>query len=287
MGPPARTPRLGYNTNGFAHHRLDDAVEVIAELGYKSVGLTLDIHHLDPFATDANTIAAFGAKLRDLDLMPVIETGARFLLDPRRKHQPTLLSRDPADRARRVDFLRRAIDLSHALVGPPWSSVISLWSGSPDDDAPPDVLDDRLVEALRPVCDHARARGAVIGFEPEPGMYIEDMAAFARIKAKIDHPAFRLTLDLGHAHLTEASAEDTARAWIADIVNVHVEGMRRPHHDHLVPWEGDLDVPAALRALIAAGYRGPATLELSRHSHDAVRVARRAFDHLALAVEVP
>jgi len=39
--------RLGYNTNGFAHHRLSDAVEIIAELGYRSIGLTLDVHHLE------------------------------------------------------------------------------------------------------------------------------------------------------------------------------------------------------------------------------------------------
>lgn len=31
---------LGYNTNGFAHHRLADAVEVIAELSYGGVAVT-------------------------------------------------------------------------------------------------------------------------------------------------------------------------------------------------------------------------------------------------------
>ncbi len=289
MGPPPRTPRLGYNTNGFAHHRLGDAIEVIAELGYKSVGLTLDIHHLDPYASDAATIRDLAAKLRALDVMPVIETGARFLLDPRRKHQPTLVSRAPADRQRRIDFLCRAIDLAYALVGPPWGTIVSLWSGAaePDDDASEAELDDRLVDGLTVVCDHARARAATIGFEPEPGMHVADMAAFARIQARVAHPAFKLTLDLGHAHLTEPSAIDTVRAWIADIVNVHVEGMRRPDHDHLVPWEGDLDVPAALRALVAAGYRGPATLELSRHSHDAVKIARRAYESLSSSMEVP
>lgn len=284
MGPPGQgTLRLGYNTNGFAHHRLADALAVIAELGYRSVGITLDVHHLDPFAVGhAAERREIGAMCRDLDLLPVVETGARFLLDSRRKHQPTLLSKDQADRQRRIDFLSRAIDIAYGLSGPPWSALVSLWSGSADDDAPSEQLDERLAESLGAVCARAADKGVVIGFEPEPGMYVEDMATFARIEARVAHPALRLTLDVGHAHLTEAAgAEATIREWAPKVVNVHVEGMRRGAHDHLVPWEGDLDVRGAVAALRASGYRGPATLELSRHSYDAVRVARKAFEYLS------
>ena len=39
---------------------------------------------------------------------------------------------------------------------------------------------------------------------------------------------------------------------------------------------GDVD-SQTLVALTAAGYAGPACFELSRHSHDAVRIATRAF----------
>ncbi len=276
--------RLGYNTNGFAHHRLTDAVEIIAELGYRSIGLTLDVHHLDPYVTDAAQLHALGARLRDLDLVPVIETGARFLLDARRKHQPTLLSAAPDDRRRRIDFLIRAIDLAYQLGSPP---IVSLWSGSPDDGADANQLDERLVSGLREVCAYAHRGGCVLGLEPEPGMYVEDMQGYERIRDLVGERALRLTLDVGHAHLTETSAEDAVRRWIGEIVNVQVEGMRKPVHDHLVPWEGDLDVPAVMRTLLSAGFRGPATLELSRHSHDAVRVARRAFELLSPTVEVP
>lgn len=271
--------RLGYNTNGFAHHRLLDVVDVVADLGYRAIGITLDVHHLDPFAPGhADELRAVAAACRARDLVPVVETGARFLLDPRRKHRPTLLSADPEERAVRVEFLGRAIDAA-AAIG---AQVVSLWSGSADDAPGADVLDARLADGLRAVCARARAAGVVIGFEPEPGMYLEDMAGFARVRALVDDPALRLTLDVGHAHITEAAgAEATVRAWAAEIVNVHVEGMRRTEHDHLVPWDGDLDVRAVLRTLDEVGYAGPACFELSRHSHDAVRIARRALEFVS------
>ena len=36
---------LGYNTNGFAHHRLPDAIGILSSQGYRAVGLTIDVHH--------------------------------------------------------------------------------------------------------------------------------------------------------------------------------------------------------------------------------------------------
>src|SRR5688500_14251576 len=118
---------LGYNTNGFTSHALDDALRVIGGLGYRSVGITLDHAALNPYGADPDgDIARVGALLRELDLVPVIETGARFLLDPWRKHRPTLMDQDDTDRRRRADFLARAIDIAARLRAP----AVSLWSGA-------------------------------------------------------------------------------------------------------------------------------------------------------------
>ena len=65
---------LGYNTNGFAHHRLDDALHILAELNYQGVALTPDVNHYD---------LSTPIKLDTLGLSFVIETGSRFLLDPK------------------------------------------------------------------------------------------------------------------------------------------------------------------------------------------------------------
>ncbi len=58
----------------------------------------------------------------------VVETGARYLLDPWRKHAPTLLH---DDRAIRVDFLRRAVAVGADLG----AEAVSFWAGV----RPPDV----------------------------------------------------------------------------------------------------------------------------------------------------
>ena len=83
------TLRFAYNTNGAANHRLDDAIGLIADSGYDGVALTLDIHHLDPFAPDfPSERRRVAQRLRQLGLGCVVETGARFLLDPRPSTNP-------------------------------------------------------------------------------------------------------------------------------------------------------------------------------------------------------
>jgi len=269
--------KLGYNTNGFAHHRLVDAIDIIAELGYKSIAITLDYLHLNPNDSEyGSELVAVRSACRKHGLIPVIETGARFVLDPRRKHQPTLLSSDAAERKVRVDFLTRAIRTAADLN----STVVSLWSGRFEgDNTPSDELDARLAAELQDLCRFAAYSKVNIAFEPEPGMYIEDMAGFDRIQALVNRHNFKLTLDVGHAHITEpAGAVATVKKYSDLIVNAHLEGMNKTEHNHLPPGEGDMDLVEVVKELVRNDYAGPATLELSRHSHNAVVVATQAAD---------
>ena len=85
--------RLGYNTNGFANHDPLQAIELLADIGYTSVAITVDHHCLNPFREDRiDQQAEINALLERRGLYSVIESGARYLLDPRHKHQPTLVS---------------------------------------------------------------------------------------------------------------------------------------------------------------------------------------------------
>ncbi len=269
---------LGYNTNGFAHHRLEDALEILAELGYQSVALTLDNHALDPFDPDLpRQLTAVKEDLQRLGLRCVVETGARFLLDVRRKHQPTLVSADAGERERRLDFLRRAVDVARELN----ADAVSFWSGAADEEAPDAVLMERLADGCRRLSDYAAERAVRLAFEPEPGMLIDTMARFAELRQRVDHPAFALTLDVGHLHCQgETPIADHLRRWSGLLVNVHIEDMRRGVHEHLMFGEGEIEFAPVLEALRTIGYRGGVHVELSRHSHDAVETARRALAFL-------
>jgi len=253
---------LGYNTNGFAHHRLEDALDLIAAAGFRAVGLTPDVHHVPG--------PRLGERLRELGLLPVVETGARFLLDPTRKHYPTFF--DPG-RQRRIDFLFRCIDLAAGIGAP----CVSLWSGKGSGES-------LLVEGLTRVCDRAAQAGIDVAFEPEPGMAIDTMARFDALLRLLPHQRLKLTLDVGHLHCTE---QGLVASWIDRyaplLCNVHLDDHRRGVHEHLFFGDGEIEFAPVMAALhrAACDRTLPATVELSRHSHDAVETCRRAAAFLA------
>jgi sugar phosphate isomerase/epimerase len=256
------TLRYAYNTNGAANHRLDDALRLIADAGYDGVALTLDHHHLDPFAPrweqEADRVAWL---LGDLSLGSVIETGARYLLDPRRKHEPTLVTPDADGRARRVAFLCRALDVA-ARLG---SETMSFWAGVPQPGVDPVAARQWLDDGLGRVLDHAERVGIDASFEPEPSMLIETVAEYDTLASR--HPRLRLALDTGHCLVTQdIDPADAIRAYADRIGTVAVEDMRRGDHTHLPFGQGDMDMPAILAALEQIGFARLVCVELSRES---------------------
>jgi L-ribulose-5-phosphate 3-epimerase len=276
---------LGYNTNGLAHHDLFDAVELLAEIGYRGVAITIDHNALPPRRRGilprpepANQTADQTTQLRQLlerlAMRSVIETGARFLLDPQAKHEPTLLSKN---RRRRIDFYKYAVDCAVELG----SDCVSLWSGAIREPISRQQAMDRLVEGLREVLDYAAVKKILIAFEPEPEMLIDSQRAFEDLLGRIDAPNLRLTLDVGHLHCQgETPIAEAIRRWAPRLANVHLDDARRGLHEHLMFGEGEIDFPPILQALVQVNYTGGVYVELSRHSHQGPETARKAFQYL-------
>jgi sugar phosphate isomerase/epimerase len=255
--------RFAFNTNGAANHRLDDALGLIADAGYDGVALTLDIHHLDPFGPDfAGERRRVAARLRQLGLGCVVETGARFLLDPRAKHEPTLVTASAEGRARRIEFLCRALEVA-AETG---ADAMSFWAGVPKPGIGASQAHDWLRAGAEQVARTAERLGTVAALEPEPGMLIETADDWAALAI----PGLRLALDTGHCLVTgERDPADAVRRFAPQLGTVSIEDMKRGVHIHLPFGEGDMDIPAILGALDEIGFNKLVCVELSRESHRA------------------
>lgn len=269
--------RFGYGSNGFAGHRLDEALDVIAGLGYDGVALTLDHPHLDPFAPDlAGRTEQVRRRLDALGLAVVVETGARYVLDPWRKHEPTLVS--DSGRERRIEYLCRAIRVAADLG----ADAVSFWSGTLPAGTSPEQGWQRLTEGTEQVLAEAERRGVVCAFEPEPGMFVDTITGVTELRRRLGAPVrLRYTVDIGHLVCNEREpVPDCIRGVGPLLANVQIDDMRRGVHEHLEFGEGEVDLPGALGALIGVGYPGLVAVELPRHSHAAPAVAARSLEAL-------
>lgn len=267
----------GYSTNSIADLAPLDALPILADLGYRSIAITPDRHLLDPRSDAFETeIDRWRTAVSANGMACVIETGARHLLDPLVKHEPTLVSASAEARGRRITFLESAIRLARRLGG----RCVSLWSGAARDSADEATLWNRLVAALGPVLEHAAGQGIVVGFEPEPGMFIDTLARYEELLDRTGRPDhLALTLDIGHMEcMGERPASAILAAWTGRIVNVHVDDMLPCRHEHIPPGAGDVEFGPIFERLQRSGYAGGLHVELPRQSHRWLETARASAE---------
>ncbi|WP_405603633.1 sugar phosphate isomerase/epimerase [Streptomyces sp. NBC_01410] len=271
--------RLGYGTNGLTDLRLGDALALLADLGYDGVGLTLDHMHLDPLAPNlAARTSQVAATLGKLGLGVTVETGARYVLDPRRKHGPSLLDPDPEGRAARTALLTTAVQVAADLG----AHAVHCFSGITPADTTSDTAWKRLEESLTPVLQAAADARVPLAVEPEPGHLLATLADFHRLRGILGDPEpLGLTLDIGHCQCLEpAPPADCIRDAAPWLRHVQIEDMRRGVHEHLPFGDGEIDFPPVLEALAATGYQGLTVVELPRHSHAGPELARASIEFL-------
>ncbi|MFW7415142.1 sugar phosphate isomerase/epimerase family protein [Demequina sp. SO4-18] len=280
------TPRpfaLGYGTNGFTDHPLEDALDVLENEGYDAVALTLGFPHLDPFGPDWATHAAqLRQRLEGMrggtGMAVVIETGTRFLLDPYRKHRPTLVD---VDAQARMAYMERAIEIAAVLK----ARCVSFFSGVLPEGVSPDHGRALLLERLPLLVEHARAHDVALSLEPEPGMLVETVSDALDVLSSLGTPPeLGITVDVGHCLVVEPEGVVGALRAAADhLMNVQLDDMPHTHHEHRPFGEGEIDLPLVMRTLAEIDYRAVAAVELPRHSYDAPGLARRSMGALRQA----
>lgn len=129
----------------------------------------------------------------------------------------------------------------------------------------------RAADDLAALGDIAAARGIRVGYEALCwGRHVNDHRDAWEIVRRADHPNIGLILDSFHT-LARRIDPDTIRripgdkiffVQLADAPAIEMDLLYWSRHFRNMPGEGDLDVTGFMRAVTAAGYAGPISLEI-------------------------
>lgn len=130
---------------------------------------------------------------------------------------------------------------------------------------------DRMAQDFHDLGDLARAHGVRVGYEALAwGRHVNDHRDAWEVVRRADHPQVGLILDSFHT-LGRRIDPDTIRripgdriffVQLADAPAIEMDLLYWSRHFRNMPGEGDLDVAAFLRAVMATGYSGPLSLEI-------------------------
>lgn len=130
---------------------------------------------------------------------------------------------------------------------------------------------DRMAQDFHDLGDLARSHGVRVGFEALAwGRHVNDHRDAWEVVRRADHPQVGLILDSFHTLGRKIDPETIRRipgdkiffVQLADAPAIDMDLLYWSRHFRNMPGEGDLDVTAFLRAVMATGYAGPLSLEI-------------------------
>jgi sugar phosphate isomerase/epimerase len=258
----------------------------IAESGFEALEIFATRGHFDYTTRQEIQSVASALSQHGLVLASLHAPTSRDLSATREGGTP--LSITEVERVRRIeamDELKRVIDVAEDL---PYSRLI-LHMGGPRETADPRKRD-AAFSSLEHLVLHAHHRGVIIAVENTTS----EMGAPPYLRAFVDETrliGLRFNFDIGHAHVADGPESERIEKAFAPLrelaVSAHIHDNHGDKDEHLLPYAGTIDWPAAIKLLKTApeGEKLPMVLELKEKTgHNApaatelLESARAAMD---------
>ncbi len=268
--------KFAFSSNAFLRYTLNDTVRILAEIGYAGIEIMADVPHAYPTRFSDRDITEIRILLEQKG-MEISNVNAFMHNADGDTYHPSWIEKDPAERARRIEYTLKCIDMA-AMLGAPH---ISTEPGGPLEGISEAEGLMLFREGLRAVEGRARERGVRILIEPEPGLLIENSSQFLEIYRDLDPEVFGLNFDIGHFFCVGEDPRALAVSLKNCARHFHFEDIAssRKHH-HLMPGEGAIDLPGVLETIDTGGFEGFVTVELYTYEERAKEAARDAFEYL-------
>jgi sugar phosphate isomerase/epimerase len=190
----------------------------------------------------------------------------------------SLASADAEARARAVEEAEAALQIARRI---PFGVLIAHLGVPRTQASPSDNSRDgarRSIDALRSLAEPLGVRVAV---EVIPNELSRAGSLVHFIEEVLEGTDVGICLDFGHAHM-DGDLVDAIETVSEHLITTHVHDNRGRTDDHLVPFDGTIDWPAALTAVQKVGYDGTLLLEIAAHgsAKDTLQKARKAREKM-------
>ncbi len=277
--------RFGVSTLLYHGQRLSEIhLREIAASGFDTievVGTSTHFDYHDPAAIDrlAGWLADDGLHLHSMHA-PFVESFA----DGQWGTPLSVASRDEHSRTRAVAETKAVLGVARRVP----FRVLVLHLGLPDS-LPPAPGDNQIEAAVRSIEELAAAAdevGVRLAVEVIPNSFSTPDALVELVENRLELPRLGTCLDFGHAFMM-GDPVDAVEALSGTLVATHVHDNHGESDEHLVPFEGNIDWPAAVTSLEKVGYDGLMMLELvdTSTTETVLRNARGACAQLEHVME--
>lgn len=124
-----------------------------------------------------------------------------------------------------------------------------------------------MIEKTRELAHIAHELGIKLAVEFEPGFVFGNTEQMLAGFREIDSPLIGINCDIGHVFLCDDDPMKAIEQSAPYILQCHIENMARGVHDHLVPWEGDMNLPEYIAKLREVGFNGGLGLDLYHYEY--------------------
>lgn len=271
--------KIAYGTYAMPVTPLEEALPILAEIGYEGVELCVGPQHIG--STPAELTPERRKHLRGLLEQHKLGVPALMLT---RRH---VLEADVAKHQENIAFVLESVELAHDLgVERP---VISLGIGGKS--AQWEEVRNLIVDRMG---DYARAAGEnnfILAGEAHANAAVDRSDRALWVMQQVNHPNVGLHFDIVHFYLAGEDEAEAVRRMRPITVHTHIMDARRHSDgsfDLLLLGQGHLDSAAYVRAMYEEGWNDFITLEVSmrlwsRDDYDPLEAARYSYQSLESA----
>jgi sugar phosphate isomerase/epimerase len=275
--------QFGISTHLYHDQRLErDHLAQIAGYGFEAVELFATRSHFDYH--DPSVIEQLAGWLHETRLalhsihLPIFEA---FGPDG----PGTTYSIASGDGARRQAAVREAEAAINVLKRIPAKFVVAHLGAPAQYAGANDNLRPSASRSVEEICRMAEPLGARVAMEVIPNSLSSASTLVAMIERDFEGSTVGICLDFGHAHLA-GDVADEIEVSAEHLITTHVHDNRGRDDDHLVPYQGTINWPAALMTMQKIGYDGTYLMELANTGSPAavLEEARRARQRIERAL---